>query len=72
MKKIKSFINNAVTFLREVKIELKKVSWPNKKEVYGTTTVVIIAVFIFSIYLYVADIILSKTVGIVFDIAQRF
>ena len=45
----------ALQFLSEVKVELKKVSWPNRKEVYGTTTVVIIAVFIFAAYFFVVD-----------------
>ena len=34
---------------------MKKVSWPGKNEVIGTTVVVIVACFIFGFYLFVVD-----------------
>jgi len=40
------------TFLTEVVVETKKVTWPTKQEVINTTTVVVVASFIFGIYLY--------------------
>ena len=43
------------TFLSEVIAETKKVTWPTKQEVINTTTVVVIASFIFGIYLYLCD-----------------
>jgi len=43
------------TFLSEVVSELKKTTWPSRKEVYGTTVVVIVAVFITALYLFVVD-----------------
>jgi len=49
-------------FLSEVKGETKRVTWPSRKEVYGTTVVVLIAVFIFSIFLYIVDIGLQHVV----------
>jgi preprotein translocase subunit SecE len=47
------------TFVVEVRMELKKVTWPPRKEVYATTIVVIIAVFFFGFYLYGLDLIMS-------------
>ena len=55
LKRVKSFLS-------EVKGETKRVTWPNRKEVYGTTVVVLIAVFIFSIFLYFVDIGLQNIV----------
>jgi preprotein translocase subunit SecE len=46
-------------FLKEVRAEVKKVTWPSKNEVYSTTLVVIIATFFFGFYLYFMDIIFS-------------
>ena len=46
-------------FLRDVKAEIKKVTWPSKNEVYSTTIVVILATIFFGIYLYTLDIIFS-------------
>jgi preprotein translocase subunit SecE len=43
------------TFLVEVWAELQKTSWPPRREVYGTTVVVIVAVLICAAYLYVVD-----------------
>jgi preprotein translocase subunit SecE len=42
-------------FIKDVRSEMKKVSWPGKKEVYGTTVVVIVAVFFFGVYLGLLD-----------------
>ncbi len=51
-------------FLKEVKIELKKVAFPNRDEVIGSTKVVIITVLIISFFLGIVDISLSKFVAI--------
>ena len=50
------------TFLREVRSELKKVSWPNRAELQESTVVVIVAVFIISMFIYAVDILISKGV----------
>jgi preprotein translocase subunit SecE len=42
-------------FLREVKTEVAKVTFPSRDEVVGTTVVVIITSVIFAAYLWVAD-----------------
>jgi len=58
--------NRLSSFIREVAAETKKVTWPSKQEVISTTTVVIIASFIFGIYLYICDIAFSKMVFWIF------
>ncbi|MEO0250398.1 MAG: preprotein translocase subunit SecE [candidate division WOR-3 bacterium] len=49
-------------FFREVKVELGKVVFPGREELVGSTWVVIISVFIISIYLGIVDLGLSKLV----------
>ena len=61
MNKILEYYRRARSFLVEVRTELKKVTWPPRKEVYGTTIVVVIAVFFFGFYLYGLDLIMSYT-----------
>ena len=56
----KNFIQKSVQFLREVKIELKKVTWPSRKQTMGSTLVVIILVVIISLFLGVVDFGLSS------------
>ena len=52
-----------VTFLGEVRTELKKTTWPAAKEVRGTTVVVIGTSFIFAVFLWVVDILVRQVVG---------
>ncbi len=47
--------NKAKTFLSEVRSEMKKVSFPSRDEVVGTTIVVIVTSFIFAVFLFLAD-----------------
>ncbi|MEK7396857.1 MAG: preprotein translocase subunit SecE [Candidatus Poribacteria bacterium] len=49
-------------FLREVRLEMKKVTWPTRKEITGSTVVVIITVFIVAIYLGIVDNILQYAI----------
>lgn len=42
-------------FIREVKAELKKVSWPDKKELSAYTGVVFISVIVVAVVIYVID-----------------
>jgi preprotein translocase subunit SecE len=42
-------------FLREVKTELKKVTWPSRKDALSGTLVVLVAVFIIAIFLGIVD-----------------
>jgi preprotein translocase subunit SecE len=46
-------------FLKEVRAEVRKVTWPSRNEVYSTTIIVILATFFFGFYLYFMDLILS-------------
>ena len=46
-------------FLREVRVELKKVSWPSRSEITGSTGVVIVTVIIMAVYLGIIDNILQ-------------
>ncbi len=64
-KENNSYFDRALQFLREVKIELKKVTWPSRKQALGSTVVVIILVVIISLFLGVINIGLSSLVGVV-------
>lgn len=49
-------------FLKEVRAEVKKVTWPSRNEVYSTTIVVIMATLFFGFYLYVMDLLFSYVI----------
>ncbi len=46
---------------------MRRVTWPNRKQVEGTTAVVIISVFAFAAYFAVVDSLLVKGVKAVLD-----
>jgi preprotein translocase subunit SecE len=60
-----NFIEATFQFLREVKVELKKVTWPSRKQTIGSTVVVIILVLIISLFLGVVDMGLSQLIRVV-------
>ncbi|MGE5173601.1 MAG: preprotein translocase subunit SecE [Betaproteobacteria bacterium] len=53
-------------FIQEVKLELKKVVFPTKKEVIGSTWVVIVTVLICALFLGVVDMGLGKLMTLAF------
>ncbi len=63
----KNLLDKGLQFLREVKVELKKVTWPTRKQTIGSTAVVIILVMIISFFLGIVDIGLSGLVRVVFQ-----
>ena len=58
-------------FLRDVRAEMKRVSWPNAATVKNTTIITLIAVIFFAIYLFLVDLGLTYLVrGIDWVIAR--
>jgi preprotein translocase subunit SecE len=68
LEKLRNLPQRTVRFAGDVKSELKKVTWPSKKEVYGTTIVVIVTVFFFGFYLFLVDSVLQVLVNRIFNI----
>ncbi|HKL25205.1 MAG TPA: preprotein translocase subunit SecE [Desulfuromonadales bacterium] len=54
--------NKVSEFLGNVKAELQKVTWPTRKETYGSTVVVIVLVLMVGVYLWVVDSALSALI----------
>lgn len=58
-------LQKSIQFLREVKIELKKVTWPSRKQTMGSTVVVIVLVMVISLFLGLVDFGLSSLMRVV-------
>jgi preprotein translocase subunit SecE len=56
------------TFLHEVRIELRKVTWPTRKELMQSTVVVLVAVAIMTTYTFVLDTAFSRFVELVISV----
>ena len=61
--------NRSRVFLVEVRNELKRVTWPTRKEVYAATVVVILFSIVLGVFLWIVDLILDRAV---FTLFQRF
>ena len=59
---VKGIVDKVRQFLREVRIELKKITWPGRKETIASTVVVIVIVLISGVYLGVVDMLLSRLI----------
>jgi len=58
----KSRLEATKDYIGELRNEMRKVTWPNRKQVEGTTAVVIFSVFAFAAYFEVVDTVLTRGV----------
>ena len=57
---VKVWAQETKDYVNELKLEMRRVTWPSRKQVESTTGVVIFSVFAFAAYFYVVDGLLSK------------
>ena len=57
--------NKAAIFLKEIKLEMMKVSWPTRDELIGSTVIVLVSLAILSAFIGACDLVLSKIVNII-------
>jgi preprotein translocase subunit SecE len=50
-----SFFTRIGKFFRDTRSEMKRVSWPSRKEVQNTTLITLVAVIFFAVYLFSVD-----------------
>ena len=65
-EKLKAWPERVKSFYNDVRTEMRKVTAPSWKEVRGTTTVVIITVFIFALYFGIIDFLIQHGVSAMF------
>jgi preprotein translocase subunit SecE len=59
------FLNKVREFFHDVVVEFRRVSWPSRREVVGSTTVVVVMVFVLAVFLAAVDNALSWLVGLI-------
>lgn len=62
LEQAKGFWQRFRQYAYEVKTETKRVSWPGKQEIYGTTVMVILTTFFFGIYFWFCDLVFKYVV----------
>ncbi|MFA6349980.1 MAG: preprotein translocase subunit SecE [Candidatus Omnitrophota bacterium] len=61
-----SIFSKPINFVKEVKAELMKVTWSTKRELLGSTVVVIGVTAIMTIFIGIIDLFLSKGLSVLF------
>jgi len=56
----KKFFSKIINFIREAIAELKRVIWPNRKELKNSTIIVISTIIFFSIFIGIFDLFFTK------------
>ena len=62
LEKVKDWPHAVQEYVGDLRNEMKKVTWPSRKQVESTTAVVILAVFAFAAYFAIVDAVLNRSV----------
>jgi len=57
----------AVSFLKNVSREMKKVSWPGKEELYRYTVTVVVTVVLMALFFTIVDLGITQLLNLFFD-----
>jgi preprotein translocase subunit SecE len=66
-----TWVTRVREYIDDLKAEMRRVTWPAKKQVQATTAVVIASVFLFAAYFAVVDLILGRAINQVFQTLAR-
>ncbi|MGD0498560.1 MAG: preprotein translocase subunit SecE [Bryobacteraceae bacterium] len=67
----KNWFQRVKEYVGELTLEMHRVTWPNRKQVEGTTAVVIFSVFAFAAYFAVVDAVLKSGTDRLFKFFAR-
>ena len=62
LDRVKEWPEQTKSYVRELQLEMKRVTWPNKKQVQATTAIVILTVFAFAAYFWLVDAVLVRSI----------
>lgn len=66
MERASSWVQNTKEYFEDLQKEMRLVTWPSRKQVIATTTVVVTSVFLFAAYFAVIDQIFARGITEVF------
>ena len=58
-------LNGIIAYLKSVKLEWAKITWPERKQVIAETVAVVAIVFLFTVSVYLIDIIFKAMLGLI-------
>ncbi len=67
-EKLRQWPADVKNYVQELQMEMRRVTWPTRKQVQGTTLVVIVTVFAFAGFFFVVDSAFSNLIGKIFSL----
>jgi preprotein translocase subunit SecE len=59
------YLRRVREFFHEVLVEFRKVNWPSRPAIINSTAVVLVVAFAIALYLWAADMVLARMVGVI-------
>ena len=56
-------MNKAIAFIKDVRNEMSRVTWPSRDELLNSTGIVIVTTVLLSIFVGIANLIIPKGIG---------
>lgn len=60
-----NFVNTITTYLKGVRAEWGKITWPEKSQVFAETLFVVVIVFVFTVTVYLMDVLFKWALGFI-------
>ena len=61
-------IRKITDYLKSIKVEMRKVSWLSKQEIFGSTMIVAVFAIFIAVFLFIADFGLSELVSMLLGV----
>ena len=71
LESFKEWPKAAKNYIGELRNEMKRVTWPNSKQVQSTTIVVILTVFAFAAFFEIVDSVILHTITKFYEVMTR-
>jgi preprotein translocase subunit SecE len=71
MEKASSWVQSTKDYFEDLQKEMRLVTWPSRKQVIATTTVVVTSVFLFAAYFAVVDQLFARGVTKIFQMSAK-
>jgi preprotein translocase subunit SecE len=59
-------IKRSKQFLEDVRVEMKKVVWPERDKLINSTVIVVVVSVLFTLFIFLSDTIISRVINILY------
>jgi preprotein translocase subunit SecE len=70
-EKVRQWPGKVKSYVQELQMEMRRVTWPSRKQVQATTAIVVVTVFAFAAYFAVIDSVFTRAIGKLFSVFTK-